>query len=101
MKFYSPNSWQEFITQKHIKAIYEKICQKQYAKTFVLLDLFFLVLGIVIDRLFDGHISNNFWSIYFMILLTILLIIGIINFIIFLIGQIKKFIEWKNFSLSS
>lgn len=101
MKFYSPNSWQKFITQKHIKAIYEKICQKQYAKTFVLLDLFFLVIGIVIDRLFDGHISNNFWSIYFMILLTILLIIGIINFIIFLIEQIKKFIEWKNFSLSS
>ena len=68
----------------------KKFCQKQYAKTFVLLDLFFLVLGIVIDRLFDGHISNNFWSIYFMILLTILLIIGIINFIIFFNWTNKK-----------
>lgn len=100
MKFYSPNSWQEFITQKHIKAIYEKIYQKQYTKTFVLLDLFFLVLGIVIDRLFDS-ISDEFWLIYFMVLLIILLIIGIINFIIFLIKQIKKFIKSKNFSLSS
>lgn len=98
MKYYSPNNWQEFVTQKYIKNIYEKISKKDYTKTFILADLFFLVLGIVLDRLYDLF-SDEFMSRYLTILLVVLLVITILKFINIIFKQINKFIKWKNVSL--
>lgn len=100
MKVYLPNNWQEFISQTYIKKIYNKISEKEIINNLILTDVFFIILGIVIDRFFDFN-TENFMTIYFLFLLIVLLIIILFKFVVFVINQVKRFFRWKNFTLIS
>lgn len=96
MKHFSPNNWQDFITQKYVKKIYEQITKKKYAQTLILFDLLLLVFGVILDRFFEID-DKSFMLWYFIALLCITLFCVFIVIIIFVT---KKIISWKNITLT-